>query len=171
MDEATLPSSHSLSNEQLVLIGRIVVDWALLELAIDMAFWGLLGMSQNKARAVTSYISFGTRLDLTKDLLARYISQTVADEFSPIVGRIKELSRDRNAVVHSNWHSTGLGQDLSFAVIQRRGDFLATARPMNLSELDRIWQLIVQTTIDAADFFGKHNVPIAPPDSSPESRS
>ena len=93
-----------LPDEHLKAIGSIVVSFASLENAVEIAIWALMEIDSTKGAIVTSEMSFKNMLALFSSL---YLNKTNApaevEEMKELVKRSTQIEDRRNAIVHSLW--------------------------------------------------------------------
>jgi len=102
---ATFISETPLSKDHLSAIGRISVEWTLLEKAIALVVWELAGLREEQGHAVTTHIPTLTLIDMAKTLANEWLPNDPTEEkLKAHLGRIAyELRSKRNRAVHGLW--------------------------------------------------------------------
>jgi hypothetical protein len=95
---------HSISHDQLTALGRIVVEAAQLEDAVEWAIWGLLGLKAHVG------VLFTTRqnMEAKVNTLIRVAWKVLPEgpqraEMADLAGRLRDSSGRRNELVHAVW--------------------------------------------------------------------
>lgn len=101
-----LEMSTALSEEPLAEIGRVTVQFALLEYHVrELVHW-LLDRPPNVAAVITSELSFRALYQLASALIKEQSPELSAD-FKEVLKSIVKAESRRNQIVHSLWGSLG----------------------------------------------------------------
>jgi len=93
-----------LPDEHLKAIGPIVVSFASLESAVEIAIWALMGIDSTKGAIVTSELSFKNLLALFSSLYLNKTNSTdQIGEMKELIKRSTQIEDRRNAIIHSVW--------------------------------------------------------------------
>ena len=148
--------SRDLKDWHYILIGKIASEWAFTELQIELGLWGLIRVTQERGRAITSYLNASTKLQLLRKYAARDVDDQVQlDKLKEICTEINALIEQRNTAVHAVWYSIG---DAGFAEIQKRGQFRSTIQDMTQQELEWILTRIYMAQYEIIRWL-QNNVP------------
>jgi hypothetical protein len=93
----------AVSEEFLVEIGRIVVNFALLERELFSLIHGLLKTSEETSRILTSELPFRTLLDLSASLVKQIHGVDEAERYKEVLKIASGAEDERNLIVHSIW--------------------------------------------------------------------
>jgi len=133
--------------EYLIEIGRVTVEWATLESALDLGLIKLAGMSLEDSRALSifAHMSFPLKLDvfgsLVTELQPKYPN---LKDLQTIVRQLKKAQDGRNAIIHAKWGFEN-GQ-VQIARMTARGHIKTSIRPIPLDEIQGITKQINETT-------------------------
>ena len=98
MLKSPVPDGH------LNAIGRVTVNFAMLESSVAFLIWQLTGTEQPTAQAITAELSFRQLIALASSLYRRY--DVVGDDaarFETILNRAVQAEERRNRITHSVW--------------------------------------------------------------------
>lgn len=96
--------AFNIPDEHLKAIGSIVVSFASLENAVEIAIWALMGIDSTKGAIVTSEMSFKNMLALFSSLyLNKVNAPDEIEEMKELVKRGAQIEERRNTIVHSLW--------------------------------------------------------------------
>ncbi|GEM_PF-3282490 len=85
-------------------IGRVVVNFQLLEFTVVRLIWILADTDQEIGERITGCVNFRSLCDLLQSLfLYRVKEPSLVKEFQSLMKRIDEAANGRNKVVHSWW--------------------------------------------------------------------
>lgn len=134
--EVILPAPY------LTAIGKVCVQWAQLEVAVEMALFKLAPLPANDARSkiVTAHMTWPMRIDILEALI--YELQPAYPHLSRFKTTIKPLLRDaqngRNWIVHAFWvYDTELRQAKIFSV-SARGKLKAKIDPVSVEDILKV---------------------------------
>jgi len=93
-----------ISDEHLRALGRVTVNFSLLEFHLGWYVSILLGEDSGTGQIVNAQLSFKTQIDLLMSL-ARYKikEQIVTEQLEDLIRRAKDIEDRRNQLVHSAW--------------------------------------------------------------------
>lgn len=86
-------------------IGRMTVDFAMLEHSLSFFIWQLMGYKQFVGQAVTAQLSFRQLIDIFASLFRLCIGNNT--KLKEIVRSLNHAAKRRNQIVHSFWGAGG----------------------------------------------------------------
>jgi len=121
-----VPTFHSVmapNNDHLSAIGRVAVQWTLLEHMIELLVWELAPLKQPNAQAVTTHIPTLGLIDTAKALAhVRLPSTDLEMRLIALLGHIGDnLRPKRNSVVHGIWGPTASADKIALSETTARG--------------------------------------------------
>lgn len=152
-----------LDNSHFAAIGKIVINWAALELMVDSAIWQIMGIDDDLGASTTSQIgSFdGKMKTLGSILIVRGDLDDVLSKLNKFRNDVQGLLELRNRVVHDGWigdAKTGVPHRLTLPSGKSKGVPTITYLPYSTEKLneavDRIaehidrFQEIIRPAID-----------------------
>src|SRR2546426_3543465 len=85
-------------------IGRITVNFVLLEQSIAFLVWQLIGAQQRVGQAITSELSFRQLVALASSLHRQFdVVGDASDQLEEILNRAVKAEENRNRIIHSFW--------------------------------------------------------------------
>lgn len=85
-------------------LGRISVNFQILEASITFFIWNLIGSDQNIGKIITSQVSFSKNCNLLSSLFRYRVQDTIKiKELNNILKRVGEAEQRRNTIIHSIW--------------------------------------------------------------------
>lgn len=90
-------------------VGMIAMEWAWLEIIIEMAIWRLLRVRGPIGTAVTRHIAPRVRLDILLSLADLKMNEQDREQLARLIDRINKLTGPRNDLIHAEW--TGVKKD------------------------------------------------------------
>jgi len=132
----TLPEPY------LTAIGKVCVQWGLLEVAVEMATYKLAGMDSNdwRSKVMVTHMAWPQRVDilasLTEDLLENY--PHLKNYKLKVRPALKKAQKGRNRIVHAQWdydEDTGVASILSASA---RGKLKLAITPTTIDEIESI---------------------------------
>lgn len=127
----------AISDSVLRAIGRITVNFNLVESTLASAIWVLLAVDQFTGQRVTAGLSFRGRLDLFRSLSdLKLAGTTVHDGALDLVKQLDRLENRRNQVLHSVWASGAGPDDVTRIKFNFKGGKFAISAPEDLSASD-----------------------------------
>jgi hypothetical protein len=93
-----------LPDEWFTWIGRVVVEWARLERAVEQVIWGILDLKNDEfGTALTKQIPHLVHLHILVSLADQLLTPKGRDALQKLVNSITKLRPDRNLLVHGSW--------------------------------------------------------------------
>jgi len=93
----------ALPDEALTEIGRVVVNFVILESELFVLIHGLLGTKPEVSRIVTSELSFRNLVDLSASLMKQVYGKKEFDAYKKVAIFAIEAEEKRNRIIHSIW--------------------------------------------------------------------
>jgi len=92
-------------NELKQILGEIVIDFNLLELAVSMVIWELLvpGQDQKVGKTITTDLMFFQKIKLLRRVIKQKLPKDKQDEFDKLYVRLTKNNDGRNKYIHSLW--------------------------------------------------------------------
>ena len=101
------PNQHldpKISDEQIDLIGRVVISFSKLEAALEDTIWFFLKIDEEDGRIVTKRLDAEFKIQMLRALAARHITDAgKLSEFNKLLTYIGEIKDGRNFIVHGVW--------------------------------------------------------------------
>ena len=134
------PPPPQLSNRQVHAIGFVTAYSTLLESVVDTAIWFLLGLDEKEGRAITSELTFASRLHLLKALGRMKIEdEAQRARFDRVASEVGAVHTKRDRVVHAIWHAdppvAGDSIDARFQAVEQMSHGLARYKPERIEEI------------------------------------
>ncbi|HET9767646.1 MAG TPA: hypothetical protein VFS60_12405, partial [Thermoanaerobaculia bacterium] len=95
--------STALDDESLSEVGRIVANFALLEVYLLVLIHGLLKVPPSLGRLITTEQPFRSLVALAANLVRERSDPAIQTEFRGVLTRIRSAEQRRNQIVHSVW--------------------------------------------------------------------
>jgi hypothetical protein len=95
--------STALSDKSLAEIGRIVANFALLEVYLLVLIHGLLNLPASVGRLVTTEQPFRNLVGLAANLVRERFDSSVQSDFRSVLALVRAAEQRRNQIVHSLW--------------------------------------------------------------------
>lgn len=95
--------SSALSSGPLAEIGRVVANFAILEVHLSLLVHSLLSLPYPIGRVVTAEQSFKAMLTLAANLVRSRLNSEAQAEFRSVLKLIRGAEGQRNTIVHSLW--------------------------------------------------------------------
>jgi hypothetical protein len=86
-----------------MLIGRVVVEWAKLEAAMQDAIWNILNVPLEDGRVLTARMDARIKLQWLRTFSQRHIFGDELTNLSEILDLIERRQDDRNFIAHGTW--------------------------------------------------------------------
>ena len=115
-----------LKDDHLKQLGRITVNFQLIELQFAFVLWLLIDENdQRKGQIITSQMSFSKICDVLMSFVKHKIpNEKSVEKLEEYVKRASQLEQKRNSVIHSSW-TTGGEDDISirfkYATSRKKG--------------------------------------------------
>lgn len=100
-------------------IGRISVQWSILELQVEQAIWQLDGLTRKEGRLITAKENLDPRLKRLLKLANEKLRDQQLGEIKTIIKDIKVIAKRRNWAIHGLY---GMDQTGKFHSITYRDD-------------------------------------------------
>lgn len=126
-----------MTDEHLQSIGRVCVEWSLLEVSLTQIILNFINLPYNRAIAITTHLSERTRFDMAKTLADQIINGHPTEKaLKKLCTHITEkVYGKRNAVVHGNWGASAHPGKTALMPVQAKG-VLKVGPVRNLSPQD-----------------------------------
>ena len=96
-----------LTNEQILAVGKVAVEWAMLEFVLHAHGSNMLRMHSNTFWILTRKPDAQTMALTLKELAPKHLpTGTDTEAFFGILARIKDAQDQRNEIIHGVWNST-----------------------------------------------------------------
>ena len=118
-DVKAMLKATAVGDKSLIEIGRITVHFALLERALLDLTHRLLGLPQQRVRAITSELSFRNLQHLASSLLKER-RPARSKELDEILKRVSACEDKRNVISHSLWGSGGFKSDGTQIIVRTK---------------------------------------------------
>ena len=93
-----------LTDEHLIIIGKIMASWSLLEFLLTRVLANLIGIDIKECRIITRSISADVKLKKIKQFaLFKGINKTELDELNMLITKIDNAKTNRNLIAHGIW--------------------------------------------------------------------
>ena len=93
-----------ISDDQILLIGQVIVAWSKLEAAMEDTIWMLLNLEEDDGRLVTKRLGADAKIQLLRLIGPKNIEDdTLQTEFLDWLKVIDELKEVRNFIAHGVW--------------------------------------------------------------------
>ena len=107
-----LPNSkitHLLTKDQLAALGEVAANSAALEWMLGFVVMWALKLNGRQTRAIIADVMLHRRIILLEAIGDEALDEgtDLKDEFNAIIKRMKDLSSDRNTVIHGQWGAKG----------------------------------------------------------------
>jgi hypothetical protein len=129
-----------ITNEHAAAIGRVAVNWSLVEGQVAYLIMSLLSLQASPSHAVTAELGMLARLDLVETLIGLTGSSSWTSEWAEIDKEIDDLRVRRNDVIHAEWRYAGRQEEHESIRIKARGrvsitlSLVPTSQIANLSK-------------------------------------
>lgn len=126
-----------MTNEHLQAIGRVAVEWSVLEGSLTQIILNFINMPYNRAIAITTHLSERTRFDMAKTLADQTIKGHPSEKaLKTLCTHITEkVYGKRNGIVHGHWGASPYPGKIALMPITAKG-VLKVGPPRNLSAQD-----------------------------------
>jgi hypothetical protein len=146
-----------LGDDYLRAIGRITVNFSLLETYVSFSIWNLLGTDQRLARACLARTSFQNQLHLLASLARERMTQQEVNQMDGFIKKASDAELQRNEITHSSW-GTGIGAETgtvsrSKETIGRRG-FSYRYQRVSARDLEKVADLIKEASESGSKMLG-----------------
>jgi hypothetical protein len=95
---------YPISDEQLIAIGKIVVEGAALEHALEWAIWKILSLPFDVGELFTKHQPFEAKVKtFTRVARRMFQDKELRDKAAQLAARLRHSSGQRNNVIHASW--------------------------------------------------------------------
>jgi len=156
-EEKTNPD---LPNKSLLSLGKVVANFAILEVEIDYSIWLLLLKNQPKSektgQIVTAELSVKNKIALLSSLYQyRFPEKKPFKNLKDILKKIEDANKIRNKLVHSVWRSAGHNaMRISVSAKQKNG-LKFEFEVINHTKIDGMANSILKIAYDTQKFYLK----------------
>jgi hypothetical protein len=141
----------------LIAIGKITIYFALIDLALNVSIWNLIGGKLKKGQIITADLLFSQKRDLFKAL---YIDKNKDSErlaeLDKLIGRIKQAGETRNYIAHCIWatkeNQKPLTIDMIKSTIKKKSGLEHKIENTSAEDLDKIAESFEELATDIFDF-------------------
>lgn len=115
--------SLGMTDQHLQAIGRVAVEWCLLEISLTQIILNFINMPYNRAVAITAHLSERTRFDMAKTLADQTINGHPAEKaLKKLCTHITEkVYGKRNAIIHGHWGASSYPGKIALTSISAKG--------------------------------------------------
>jgi hypothetical protein len=127
------------SDFHLRAIGAVAVNWAGVEMVMELTILGLYEISTDRGLVLTANLSFQNKLTMLRILAAQGAvkDKVEAENLLDILKRIEAAGKDRNRIIHGIWGSSEVQGLATLMSIRVRGRRLSTTNEkIPLSEVE-----------------------------------
>ena len=157
-------SMADLPTDLLAAIGDVTVSWGYVQNLMEVAIWGMLGLTVKVGSSLTAPFMHRGKMDMFEYVGREFFRNKpeLLTEFKALAAAIGSTYSKRNEVEHSTWQHFGPKDGPSISVRIPRD---ASIRPQfrTAKDVDRLAQEIIKLVMSLNDFMEKH---IPPPKSS-----
>ena len=134
----------TLTKEHLVAIGKITLEFAFVDLTLNVSLWNLIGIKQQMGEMITTSLSFAQKRDLFRAL---YLYKYKPDgkklsDLGKLVKRIERAGTDRNSITHSLWMSRENQKPFTISriksTVKRKSGFERKIEDVSAEDLEKI---------------------------------
>jgi len=147
--DADLPKEH------LEAIGEITVSWNYVSNLVEVAIWGLLGLTVNQGTALTAPIFFLPRLSMLQSVGVNYFKgKSQLQAFKDLHAKISAAYAERNKIEHATWQHV----HPSMPVMKVRIAKTTAIHPeiVKLEDLQDFGQTIIKLVMELNGFMEAH---------------
>ena len=130
-------TSFPVTDDQAAAIGRVAVNWSLVEAHVSFIIHDLLDLPSSPSHAVTAELGMVHRIYLAETLIGLTGNVTWIGEWAKIGKVMDKLRNQRNDVIHAEWRSFG-PEDLEGIRIKARGRVSITLSRTPIAQLQKL---------------------------------
>ena len=93
----------NISEEQELLIGRMIVSWSQLEQAIEEVIWEFLQLPIAQGRIITSPLDAKYKINMLRGLGIKQVGKDDLKDFHSIIKLMRYLYAHRSTIAHGVW--------------------------------------------------------------------
>ncbi len=148
-------SNADLPPELLSAIGDVTVNWAYVLNLVEVAIWGMLGLTTKQGSALTSRFRFNGKMDMFTATGELYFKDhPELARFKDIRKQIFDRYSERNAIEHATWqHFFANGPSIRVRILKDRS---IEAKAMSAKDVDKLGQDIIKLVMTLNDFMTQH---------------
>ena len=143
-----------IDDEHLAAIGRVSVNFALLEFQLAEALRAALGADMSAGRIVIAHLSFRRMLDVLASLARlRLANDPRLDDLEDVLSAASAAEDSRNQLLHSTWIAGAPHQEVSrFKTTAKRAKGLEIqAEAVSVDRINATAEQIAEATFDMAE--------------------
>ena len=144
-----------MTEEVLAAIGRVCVEYSLLEMQLEAAIWSVLVgtklTEQAAGRIVTSELSFQKSLHLYQALYRHRFPDRDDTELGKVCAQAGRAEAERNVVIHSTWWQAEEGKVMR-AKTTAKGKLKTTFEKLSASDVTEIAKRLHQAAEEVMNF-------------------
>jgi hypothetical protein len=153
-----------LPKEYLEAIGDVTVSWAYISNLIEVAIWGMLGLSTKQGTALTAPIFFLARLNMFQSIGTQFFEgKPELAAFKKLRTKIMDMYTERNKIEHATWSK--LHPEMPVLRVRILKDTKIEPTVVKVEDIQEVGQNIIKLVMKLNDFMEVH---IPPPASSSE---
>lgn len=138
MDVLSSGLMNAVSDEYLVLIGRVATQWSILEVLLESMCWQAARVRNDMGRIITSQMQIQSKLDVLGALLEQ-TKPALAKRFKLVSNYIREsLQGQRNLVIHGHWIALGNSSPAVIVKYNARGKLVSQSKIYTKDELFKL---------------------------------
>ena len=153
MPRKKAPIFRALKPAHMQAIGRVAAEWSRLEYVIQLLIAEVASFDSYKCIMLTKQSNIGGWMDMLKNMMTHVYDDPKIDKvLEKLCDKVKSLSADRNAIVHSMWWDNtqgGLPADKASGLgFRRSGKKIAIITNMTAKEMRVVAKNIAVATGD-----------------------
>lgn len=151
--------STALSNEPLAEIGRIVANFAVLEVYLLVLIHGLLNLPASVARLVTTEQPFRSLVGMAANLVRARLDSSAQADFRSVLALVCAAEQRRNQIVHSLW-----GGGSEYEVVRTKytakdsKGLLVQRERLTVAELHQVGYQVAEATFELERFTNRQGI-------------
>ena len=148
-----------LRQDQILAIGLINAEWAMLEATVSVAIWDYCGLDRQKGLGVTADLGSLAKISMLEALARIHFKHDseLIEEIAAIAGRMEKLNSERNVIAHNLWEMDYIADTMrTKRPTTKRGKLKETPISRNSEQLIKTFQDITMVIAELADFQRKH---------------
>ncbi len=136
--------------------GQLAVDWELLESTVEQALLELVGCTDYRGRALTTYLSFPNKWNalivLVKDRFGDDVVKS--QDFRSLNDDIYDIKRYRNIVIHADWSAVTDDSETTVTAydMKTRKELTAKKEQFTSSSIMETNNKLIQVHLDLVNF-------------------
>jgi len=105
-----------ISNEQIFLIGRLIISWSFLEQAIEELIWRFLCLPVDQGRIITSPLDAKYKINMLRGFGIKHLDKNSLKEFHRVIRLIRGLYAHRSTIAHGVWVTLANGKPAALSL-------------------------------------------------------